>query len=102
MFGFGKRRPPSALDELKERMTLPEFKKAEVIVVDFYQGRNPYEHLKNEWPEPYSEFMRGFAYALDRCKREGIMDFERCEVIASGCGVSLARSAVAAGNGLRA
>ncbi|MBY0429034.1 MAG: hypothetical protein K2Q32_07420 [Alphaproteobacteria bacterium] len=98
MFGIGKRRKPAALDELKERMTLPDIKRAETVVLDFYQGRNPYEHLKGEWPEPYEEFMRGFAYALDRCKREGIVDFDRCEVIASGCGVTLARSAVATNN----
>lgn len=94
MFGFGKRRKPSALDELKERMTLPDIKKAETVVLDFYQGRNPYEHLRGEWPEPYTQFMKGFAYAIDRCKREGIFDFDRCEVIASTCGVTLAKAAI--------
>lgn len=94
MFGIGKRRKPTALEDLKERLSLPDIRKAELAVLDFYQGRNPYEHLKEEWPAPYSQFMRGFAYALDRCKRDGIVDFQRCEVIASTCGVGLAKAAV--------
>ncbi|MDX1923120.1 MAG: hypothetical protein SFW65_08340 [Alphaproteobacteria bacterium] len=73
---------------------MPDIKKAESAVLDFYQGRNPYEHLKGEWPEPYTQFVKGFAYALDRCKKDGIVDFNRCELIASSCGVSLAKAAV--------
>lgn len=92
LFGIGKRRKPTALDELKERMTLPDIKKAEIVLLDFYQGRNPYEHLKTEWPVPYAEFVKGFAYALDRCKKDGIMDFQRCEVIASTCGMGMAKA----------
>ncbi len=92
LFGMGKRRKPTALEELKERLSLPEIKRAEIVMMDFYQGRNPYEHLKAEWPNPYIEFVKGFAYALERCKKEGIMDFQRCEVIASTCGMSLAKA----------
>lgn len=95
MFGFGRKRKQSALDELKERLTLPDIKKAEIIVVDFYQGRNPYEHLKGEWPGPYNQFMLGFAYALQRCRKEGMVDFARCEIVASSAGITLARAAVA-------
>lgn len=95
MFGFGKRRPPSALDELKERLTLPDIKKAESVVLDFYSGRNPYEHLKTEWPGPYNQFVMGFAYALQRCRKEGMVDFDRCEIVASSAGITLARAAVA-------
>ncbi len=95
MFGLGKRRKPTALEELKERMTLPDIKKAELAVLDFYQGRNPYEHLKGEWPGPYNQFIVGFAYALQRCKKEGMVDFDRCEIVASSAGITLARAAVA-------
>lgn len=94
MFGFGNsRRPKSALDELKERLSLPEVRAAEKVVVDFYSGRNPYEHLKSEWPIPYTQFVRGFAYALDRCNKDGIVDFERREVIASTTGMGMAKAA---------
>ncbi len=95
MFGFGRPHRKSALEELKERLSLPEIRKAESVVVDFYSGRNPYEHLKGEWPSHYIQFVRGFAFALERCKKEGILDFQRCEVIASTCGVSLARASAA-------
>lgn len=95
MFGFNRPRKANALDALKERMTLPELRIAEERVIDFYQGRNPYEHLRGEWPGAYAQFMRGFAYAVDRCKKEGITDFDRCEIIASTCGVSLAKASVA-------
>jgi hypothetical protein len=94
MFGFGRPSRKSALDVLKERLTLPEIHQAEETVVSFYSGRNPYAHLKTEWPGPYAQFMRGFAYSIERCRKEGIVDFERCEIIASTCGVTLAKAAV--------
>jgi hypothetical protein len=92
MFGFGKRPRKTALDELKERLSLPEIKHAEAVVVDFYSGRNPYAHLKTEWPQPYAQFVRGFAYALDRCKKDGITIWEKQENIASMCGLGMARA----------
>jgi hypothetical protein len=92
MFGFGAPRRKSALDELKERLSLPDLKLAEAAMIDFYSGRNPYEHLKGEWPVPYTQFVCGFAYALDRCKKEGIVDFQRCEVIASTTGMGMAKA----------
>ncbi len=76
---------------------MPELKQAEAVVVDFYSGRNPYAHLKREWPGPYNQFVRGFAYSIERCRKEGIMDFNRCEVIASTCGVTLAKAAMGGG-----
>lgn len=94
MFGIGKRRKPTALDELKEHLNLPDIKKAEAVVLDFYQGRNPYEHLKAEFPGPYNQFIRGFAYTVQRCRKEGWVDFDRCEIAASSAGITLARAAV--------
>jgi hypothetical protein len=91
MFGFGKRRA-SALEELKERLTLPELRQAEGDVRGFYEGRNPFEHLKKEWPVPYSQFVRGFAYALDRCRKDGIVDWKRQENIASMTAIGMARA----------
>ncbi|HVY12891.1 MAG TPA: hypothetical protein VHB73_04935 [Alphaproteobacteria bacterium] len=92
MFGFG--RPPrrTPLDELKERLSLPTLKDAEGEVREFYEGRNPYEHLKAEWPLPYSEFVIGFASALQRCRQDGIVEWKRREVIASMCAMTMARA----------
>lgn len=102
MFGFGKRRPQSALDELKERLTLPDIKKAESAVLEFYQGRNPYENIRAEWPESYDRFVRGFAYALERCHKEGILDWEKRENIASMAGVGMVRAGFKDGQGIAA
>lgn len=92
MFGFGRPRRTNALDELKERLSLPELKSAEAQVRDFYEGRNPFEHLKAEWPVPYGQFVRGFAYALDRCRKDGILDWSRQENIASMTAIGMARA----------
>ena len=92
LFGLGSNRKKSALDELKERLTLPSLKDAEVEVRGFYEGRNPFEHLKAEWPVPYSYYVRGFSYALDRCRKDGIVDWARQESIASMCAIGMARS----------
>jgi hypothetical protein len=92
MFGFGGPPRRTPLDELKERLSLPSLKEAENEVREFYEGRNPYEHLKDEWPVPYSEFVIGFAGALQRCQKEGIVEWKRREVIASMCAMSMARA----------
>jgi hypothetical protein len=91
MFGFGPpRRTP--LDELKERLSLPPLKESEEAVRGFYEGRNPFEHLKEEWPIPYGQFVRGFAYALNRCRKDGIVDWDRQEKIASMTAIGMART----------
>lgn len=91
MFGLGQRRR-TPLDELKERLTLPDLRAAEEEVRGFYEGRNPFEHLKEEWPVPYGQFVRGFAYALDRCRKDGIVDWARQENIASMTAIGMARA----------
>jgi hypothetical protein len=58
----------------------------------FYEGRNPFEHLKEEWPIPYDQFVRGFAYALNRCRKDGIIDWSRQEKIASMTAIGMART----------
>ncbi len=91
MFGFGPpRRTP--LDELKERLSLPNLKEAENEVCQFYDGRNPFEHLKNEWPKQYSKYVIAFATALQNCRKEGIVEWKRLEVIASTCGIGMVRA----------
>lgn len=92
MFGLGRPRRANALDELKERLSLPELGYSEKQVREFYEGRNPFEHLKAEWPVPYGQFVRGFAYALDRCRKEGILDWTRQENIASMTAIGMARA----------
>lgn len=92
MFGFRGPSRPTPLDELKQRLSLPTLKDAETEVREFYDGRNPYDHLKEEWPAAYSEFVIGFAGALQRCRKEGIFDWKRREVIASTCAMTLARA----------
>lgn len=92
LFGLGTRPKKTALDELKERLTLPELKQAEGDVRNFYEGRNPFEHLKNDWPLAYAQYMRGFAYALDRCRKDGIVDWARQENIASMTAIGMARA----------
>jgi hypothetical protein len=96
MFGFrGPSRRSTPLDELKERLSLPALKDAEVEVRNFYEGRNPFEHLKEEWPVPYAEYVTGFAVALQNCRRDGIVDWQRQEVIASMTGIGMARASFA-------
>jgi hypothetical protein len=92
MFGFNRPRRANALDELKERLSLPELKYAETQVREFYEGRNPFEHIKAEWPLPYTQYVRGFAYALDRCRKDGILDWVRQENIASMTAIGMARA----------
>lgn len=92
LFGFGGKTKKSALDELKERLSLPALKDAEGEVRGFYEGRNPFEHLKAEWPEPYSFYVRGFAYALDRCRKDNIVDWKRQENIATMCAIGMTRA----------
>lgn len=95
MIGFGRPRRGNALDELKQRLALPALTHSEKLVCEFYEGRNPFEHLKEQWPIAYSNYVRGFAYGLEQCKKEGILDYHRREVIASTCGIGLARASFA-------
>lgn len=92
LFGLGSRPQKSALDELKERLTLPPLKQAEEEVMEFYGGRNPYAHVKEKWPPHYENFIRGFASALQRCRKEGIVDHRRLEAIASTTALGMARA----------
>jgi len=92
LFGFGRKPGKSALDALKERLSLPPLKHAEAEVQGFYEGRNPFAHLKAEWPEPYAFYVRGFAYALNRCREDKIMDWQRQENIATMCAIGMARA----------
>jgi hypothetical protein len=92
MFGFRGPSRRTPLDELKERLSLPPLKDAEADVRNFYEGRNPFEHLKAEWPVPYGQFVRGFAYALDRARKDGIVDWARQEKLASMTAIGMARA----------